>query len=345
MTFEEFANTISRTEYFDYSHIMEIPESSLSYAKLLNNEQWNYICKEKYAIALCCCIEDKVHIIFSGNCYKVTDVLESTKVEQSCIIENLNNIKKVYITSPRNINGEIYFSDEPHELGRIKLVSEFLYQKTPVYSEQRQKSKDIDLKDNFERVFDLRRNTCAQVSVDDKPFNVFEHEFKFLVLQNNAYFFTNDLIQLVDASKVLSININKFEIDYATFISNEFFYYTALEFDANFKNYTKCGLISTSKGEIVKSNRYSSISHFIESKYFIVNLKDKNEKYKVNDGLIDINGNELLPALYYEIIIIPDNDNKLTIWLKKEEKNNEWLIYDQDSNKIRKATENDFLEN
>jgi uncharacterized protein (DUF2344 family) len=65
----------------------------------------------------------------------------------------------------------------------------------------------------------------------------------------------------------------------------------------------------------------------------------------VNDGLIDINGNELLPALYYEIIIIPDNDNKLTIWLKKEEKNNEWLIYDQDSNKIRKATENDFLEN
>ena len=343
MTFEEFTSTISATEYFDYSHIMEIPESSLLFAKLLNNEQWNFICKEKYAIALCCCIEDKVHIIFSSNCYKVNNVLESTKIEDGCIIENPNKIKKVYINPPRNTNGEMYFSDTPYELGTIIIASEFLYQKTPVHSEQKHKSKEIDLKDNFERVIDLRRNTCAQVSVDDKPFYIFEHEFKYLVLQNNAYYFTNDLVELIDAIKVLFININGFEIDYASFISNEFFYYTTKDFDANFKTHTKCGIISITKGEIVKSNRYSRVSHFLESKYFIVNLKDSNENYKRNEGLLDINGNELLPPIYNEIRIIAENDNRFKIWMKKEDKGDEWFIYDQDANKIRKAIEKDFL--
>lgn len=344
MIFKEFIDTISDYEYFSYTHIMEIPESSFEYSKTLNNEQWNLIYREKQSIALCCCIENNVHIIFSNDCFKVENILESTKVDNGCIIENRDNIKQVYINAPRNISNEINFSENPHEFGTIELASE-LFKQNITIPEPNFKTieKPFRLEDNFEDVIDLRKATCAQVSVDEKLWYVFEHEFKYLVLQKSKYYFTPDLVKLVEASQILPYNLDEINIYHASFISNELFYYTTLEIFENHKNDTRCGLISVTKGEILKGDRYSSVQRFCGGKYFIVDLKYLTDGYHIKTGLIDINGNELLPPIYNDIKLITKEDNKFEIWLKKEKTDDEWFIYEQDSNNIRKAEEIDFL--
>lgn len=344
MTFEEFSATISPTEFFGYTHIMEIPESSLSFAKMLNNEQWNTILEKNFAIGLCCCIENMVHIIFSNNCYKVTEVLKSTIVENGIIIENRENIKQIYIKAPRNITNEIHFSDNPYDIGTIELISEH-FKKNSTIPEPKFKSieKPLRLEDNFDHVINLRKATCAQVSVDEKLWHVFEHEFQYLVLKNSIYYFTPDLVKLVEASQVLPFNFNGLDISNASFISNELFYYTTFEIFENYKNDTRCGLISVTKGEILKCDRYSTVSGFYAGEYFIVSLKYFTGGFQIKTGLIDINGNELLPPIYQEIILITEEDNKIKIWVKKERAGDEWFIYEQDSNKLRIAQEIDFL--
>ena len=326
MIFKEFIDTISDYEYFLYTHIMEIPESSFEFSKTLNNEQWNLIYREKKAIALYCCIQNMAHIVFSNDSFKVKNIFETTKVDNGCIIENRDIIKQVYINAPRNISNEIKFSENPHEFGTIELASE-LFKQNITIPEPNFKTieKPFRLEDNFENVIDLREASCGQVSVDEKAWHIFEHEFKYLVSQNSIYYFTPDLVKLVEASQVLPYNLNEIDIYHASFISNELFYYTTLEIFENHKNDTRCGLISVTKGEILKGDRYSSVKRFCGGKYFIVDLKYLTDGYHIKTGLIDINGNELLPPIYNEIRLITQEDNKFKFCVKKDKTDDEFI--------------------
>ena len=71
---------------------------------------------------------------------------------------------------------------------------------------------------------------------------------------------------------------------------------------------------------------------FCGGKYFIVDLKYLTDGYQIRTGLIDINGNELLPPIYNEIRLITQEDNKFKFCVKKDKTDDEGFIYEQDSN-------------
>jgi hypothetical protein len=344
MRFKEFLDTISDYEYFSYTHIMEIPELSLAYAKTLNNEQWNLIYREKQSIALCCCIENKVHIIFSNDCYQLVNIAESTKVESGCLIENLYNFKKIIISAPQNFKNKIEYSNNLFEMGQIEIIYDTLN------NEKIKFNSEVDLNNNrledkYDSVINLWNKHCGLVMLDNKTWEVFKYKYQYFIRYNDKYFFSTDLLTLYDAASILNINLNEKNIDSASFISEDFFYYTTR---VNYTNYDdiKCGLINILNGVIITCNSYYGICNFYKNKYFKVSIKNSNNSkypYGFSYGLIDINGEELLQPIYFDIRLVVRKDNTFNIWLKEEKGSEDWLIYEQLSNKIRKAEEIDFL--
>jgi len=345
MVFKEFTDTISDCEYFLYTHIMEIPESSFEYSKTLNNEQWNLIYREKQAIALYCCIQNMAHIIFSNDCFKVKNIFETTIIESGYLIENLKNIKEILISSPRNVRNQIEYSNNPFEMGQIEIIyNSFINEKIKLNSEDEFNKKTIILEDKYDFVINLWKEHCGLVMLDNKKWEVYKYRYQYFIQHNNKYFFSTDLIKLIDADLILGTNLNEINIDSASFLNEAFFYYTTRD------NYTiidtKCGLINILNGVIITNNSYYGICDFYKNTFFKVstkNLDSSKYSYGFSYGLIGINGEELLQPIYSEIRLVTHKDNRFNIWLKKEKSDDEWFIYEQDSNKLRIAEEIDFL--
>ena len=181
--------------------------------------------------------------------------------------------------------------------------------------------------------------------LDNKTWEVYKHKYQYFIQHNDKYFFSTDLLTLYDADSIFKIKLNEKNINSASFISEIFFYYTTR---VNYTNNDdiKCGLINTLNGVIITNNSYYGICNFYKEKYFKVSSKNSdNSKYPYgfSYGLIDINGEELLQPIYFDIRLVVREDNTFNIWLKEEKGSEDWLIYEQVSNKIRKAEEIDFL--
>jgi hypothetical protein len=339
MTFKEFIETISNYEYFPYSHIMEIPESSLAFAKTLSNDQWDTIYEQKVAIALCCKIKNDIIILFSSDCFKDNIRTESSIKDKGSIVIDKDEIGKIQISAPRNKRGEIKFSDTPIKFGQIEIISPDI-KKVKKQLEPKINRKE-NLEDNFDFVINLRGQLCGHVSVDNKIFQIFEHFYKYLIRHNYRYFFSSDLINLIDAKDVLGIELNEKNITGASFISDDIFYYNTRETFTDYSD-SRCGLISISKGEIINNNRYTSVDHFVGGNHFIVNFFENSNGLQIYHGLIDINGKELLPPIYDKIMPVIEKDKPIIFRIKKERKDNDFYIFEQDSSNLRIATDNDF---
>lgn len=365
MTFEYFIETISPYEYFPYTHIMEIPESSLEFAKALNHEQWNSIYSQRVAIALCCKINSNINILFSNDCYQGNIFPESAIIENGCMLVDLNQISKVLSLAPRNQKGEIHFSDAPSIFGQIRIIPQkivenkkdvelnaglFKSPKTQIETNDNDSSKSDDgrvenSKNTFDWVINLREKHCGQVTVqetkDKKLFKVFDHEYKYLIKNDGKYYFSINLETLIDARVLLGIDLNEKRIDSASFISNDLFYYTTR---STFTDYSdcRCGLISISGGEIINNNRYTDVSLYVGGYYFIVNYYDESNGLKIKSGLVDINGEELLPTNFNEIRPVFQKDNSFKFWIQKEKMDAYWMIFEQKTRKIRDATEEEY---
>lgn len=342
MTTNEFIQTISTYESFPYTHIMEIPKSSLVFAKTLNNEQWNEIYQQRVAIALCCIIDNDINILFSIDCYKNNILPESSILDNGSIFINKNNIAKILISAPRNKKGEIQFSNTPSEFGQIEIISpNIIKDKKEVGPNTRISEKAENLEDKFDFVFNLRGKHCGQVHVDNNLWQVFEHEYKYLIQHNEKYYFSSDLDKLIDAKSILGVDLSGKNIDSASFISNDFFYYHTRETYTNYSD-IRCGLISISRGEIINNNRYSNIIRYFGGNYFTVDLFDDDNGLKIKKGLIDVNGEELLPPIYDELKTVIQKDKSIKFLVKKEKNDNDWLIFEKGSKNIRIAKENDY---
>jgi hypothetical protein len=342
MTFKEFIETVSTYECFSYTHIMEIPKSSLAFAKKLNNEQWNTILQQRGAIALCCKIDNDINILFSSDCYKDNIFPETSIIDNGSIVIDKNKIAEIIISAPRNEKGEIQFSNTPSEFGLIEIISpNIIKDKKEVGPNIRIKEKAKNLEEKFDFVINLREKHCGQVSVDNNLWQVFEHEYIYLIQHNEKYYFSSDLNNLIDAEVVLAIDLNEKNIYSASFISNDLFYYSTRETYTNYSD-CRCGLISISRGQILNSNRYYGVVHYVGGNYFIVNSFYENNRLMIKNGLIDINGEELLPPIYYEIRSVIQKDKSIKFWIKKEKIDNDWMIFEQDKKNIRMAKENDY---
>jgi hypothetical protein len=186
MTFKEFIQTVSTYECFSYTHIMEIPESSLAFAKTLSNDQWNTIYEQRAAIALCCKFDNDIIFLFSSNCYKNNVFPESSIVVDGRIVIDKNKIEEIIISAPRNIKGEIQFSITPCEFGQIKIISpNIIKDKKELGSNIRITEKAINLEDKFDFVINLRGKHCGQVTVENNLWQAFEHEYKYLIEHSN----------------------------------------------------------------------------------------------------------------------------------------------------------------
>jgi hypothetical protein len=342
MTFKEFIQTISTYEYFDYTHIMEIPKSSLAFAKTLTIEQWNEIYQQRVAIALCCIIDNDINILFSTDCYKNNIFSESLIIDNGSVVIDKNKIDKIIISAPRNKNGEIQFSNTPSEFGQIEIISpNILKDKKEVVPNIRIQEIAENLEDKFDFVIDLRRKHCGQVTVDNNLWQVFNHEYRYLIEHSKKHYFSSDLSKIIDAESILGVDLSGKNIDSASFISNDIFYYKTRETYTNYSD-IRCGLISISRGEIINNNRYSNVVKYVGGNYFVVDLYEENNGLKIKYGLININGVELLPPIYAEIRAVFQKDKSIKFWVKKEMNNNDWLIFEQDSKNIRMAKKNDY---
>lgn len=342
MTFNEFIQTVSTYECFSYTHIMEIPKSSLAFAKTLNNEQWNAIFQQRVAIALCCKTDTDINILFSIDCYKDNIFPESSIIDSGSIVIDKHKIAEIIISAPRNKKGEIQFSNSPSEFGQIEIISPNIIKgKKEVEQNIGFLGKAENLEDKFDFVVNLRSKHCGQVSVDNKLWQIFEHEYKYLIQHNEKYYFSSDLNNLIDAKVVLAIDLNEKNITSASFISNDLFYYSTRE---TFTNYSdiRCGLISISRGQILNNNRYHGVVSYVGGNYFIVNFFYENNRLIIKNGLINLNGEELLPPIYDEILPVIQKDKSYKFWIKKEKMDNDWLIFEYDEKNIRMGKENDY---
>lgn len=342
MIFKDFIQTVSNYECFSYTHIMEIPKTSLAFAKTLNNEQWNAIYQQREAIALCCKIDNDINILFSNDCYRENIFPESSIIEIGSIVIDKNKITEIRISAPRNKNGEIEFSNTPSEYGKIEIILQSnIKNKKEVGHNIRIREKAENLEDKFDFVINLRGVHCGQVTIDNNLWQVFEHEYKYLIEHSKKYYFSSDLDKLIDAKSILGIDLSGKNIDSASFISNDLFYYNTRQTYSNYSD-IRCGLISISRGEIINNNRYSNVVKYVGGNYFVVNLFDDNNGLKIKYGLTDINGEQLLPPIYYEIRPVIHKDKSIKFWIKTEKMSNDWLIFEQDEKNIRMAKENDY---
>jgi WG containing repeat len=346
MDLNEFIETISQHEVFPYTHIMEIPESSLEFAKTLKPDQWNVIFSKRLAIALSCQISDTISIVFSEECYRENILPDSAKVEKGCIILNKNVISNIVISAPLNEKGKIKFSENPCEFGKLHINSkEGIENKEEVYKDNWFSEKTQNPEDKFDRVINLRPNHVGQVIVDGNYYH-FDHEYKYLVEYDGNYYFSTDLENLIDAKNVLGVSLNGKNINDASFISDDLFYYKTRDTYSNYQD-CRCGLISIAAGELIKNNRYSYVVRPIGNDYFIVNIyNDGNEKEKkeltIKFGLIDKTGKELVPPIYEEIIPVLKEDKTIKIWVQKAKNDKDWMIYDHQIGKLRVALQEDY---
>lgn len=334
MKFENFIASISDYEYFPYTHIMEIPKESLPYAKTLNQKEWNFIYEKKSAIALCCIIDEEINIVFSENCYQDNKIPKSVKIDLGVISINKSNLSSIIISAPRNKNGEIEFSDTIIEYGKIEIFSELHLDEISNLKDSLLKKSEVSIYDRYDFVIDMRKNHCGQVSIDNKLWSINKQKYQYLIQHSNTYYFSNDGLNIVEVKSILGVDLNNKEISNASFLTDDLFYYQTIEFISKI-NERRCGLISISKGEILKNDVYTSISHYIGEKYLVVDKIEHTPHYNIRKGLIDINNFELLSPSYWEINYTIQNDNSYLFQVYKFFGDKKWQIFDPNSKILR----------
>jgi hypothetical protein len=120
MNLEEFVESISKYEYFEYSHIMEIPETSFEYAKRLNHNQWKLVYNQSNAIALCCIKSDRVHILFPHIFFSNLNIPNNSIIDKGHLVLVRSLISKVEVFWP-NEDNSLWFSNKQKTFGQMNI--------------------------------------------------------------------------------------------------------------------------------------------------------------------------------------------------------------------------------
>jgi hypothetical protein len=195
MYLEEFVDSISKYEYFPYSHIMEIPESSFEYAKQLNHNHWNFVYKDTNAIALCCIIGDKIHILFPYRFFTSVNVPQSAIVEKGHVILMKSLVSIVEVVWPEEDNS-IWFTNKQSRFGQLNIY----YKESGDERLENLAQDDINLKPNNKKEKEMNYLETIESTVHSLG-EIKSRELIRLILEDLA----NDDYEYINVEKSRSI--------------------------------------------------------------------------------------------------------------------------------------------